>query len=44
MDDDYLTTNNLDENGAWYKAFDDCRFRSLSSLPGEYEKKTRLHE
>jgi len=44
MDDDYLTTNNLDENGAWYKAFDDCRFRSLSSLPGEYEKKTRLGE
>jgi hypothetical protein len=44
MDDDYLTTNGLDTDGAWYKAFDDCRFRSLSQLPGRYEKKTRLHE
>ena len=44
MDDDYLTTNHLDENGAWYKAFDNCRYRDLGSLPGRYEKKTRLHE
>ncbi|MBX3396859.1 MAG: lamin tail domain-containing protein [Phycisphaerae bacterium] len=44
MDDDYLTVNQIDENGAWYKAFDDCRLRPLSQLPARYEKNTRLYE
>ncbi|RLE20147.1 MAG: hypothetical protein DRJ50_11195, partial [Actinobacteria bacterium] len=44
MDDDYLTINHLDPNGAWYKAFDSCQYRSLGALSGRYQKKTRLHE
>lgn len=44
MDDDYLAVNQIDENGAWYKAFDDCRLRPLSGLPARYEKNTRLYE
>ena len=44
VDDDYLKRNNLDENGAWYKAFDDCGFRPIEQLVGRYEKKTRLYE
>lgn len=41
MDDDYITRNGLSETAAWYKADDDCRFRTLAELPNEYEKEQR---
>ena len=39
MGDDYLDRNGIDEEGSWYKAYDDCRYRLLSVLPDKYEKK-----
>jgi hypothetical protein len=44
MDDDYVTRHGLDEQAAWYKAYDDCRYRVLADLPNYYEKKTREEE
>ncbi|MBE7507677.1 MAG: CotH kinase family protein [Planctomycetia bacterium] len=44
MDEDYIARNKLDTNAAWYKADDDCRFRSLAQLPNEYQKEQRLTE
>ncbi len=44
MDDDYLERNAIDPDGAWYKAFSDCRSGSLSFITNRYEKKTRLEE
>jgi len=41
MDEDYLDRHDLDENGAWYKAFGTGR---INFLPSDYEKKTRLYE
>jgi len=34
----------LDDEGARYKAFDDCRVRDLATTTSKYEKKTRLEE
>jgi len=44
IDDDYLDYNGLDADGAWYKAYSDCRYLPLESLPPAYQKKTREYE
>lgn len=41
MDEDYLARHNIDENGAWYKAFGPA---TINSPMTDYEKKTRLLE
>lgn len=43
-DSDYLDRNGLSTEGAWYKADDDCRFRTLANLPSEYQKENRKLE
>ncbi|MBN1513305.1 MAG: CotH kinase family protein [Phycisphaerae bacterium] len=44
MDRDYLERNRLDAEGAWYKAYHDCRLLGMSYLPTYYQKKTREWE
>ncbi|MCK4660099.1 MAG: CotH kinase family protein [Phycisphaerae bacterium] len=43
-DDTWLERNGLSEDASRYKAFEDCHFQTLESLPEDYEKKGRLYE
>jgi len=43
-DDDYLERNDIDADGAFYKAFDDVSFQPMDVLLGRYEKRTRVYE
>lgn len=44
LEDEYLERNHIPEDGAWYKANDDARFRNLVDLPPRYEKRGREYE
>lgn len=44
MDDDFLTVNDLSEDGAWYKAYHTATYMSLANLPNYYQKHTREWE
>jgi hypothetical protein len=44
MDDDYLTINNIDENGAWYKSNARLFPSPIGEYPLYFEKQSRLYE